>query len=125
MADRLVVSIDDDEVDREQLEALSLALRRELLELDIDDVEQLTVGEAPPGTRAVDVAAVGALLVTLSSSVGAVKTIVDTVRGWLGRGSSARTVELSIGDKTLKLSGASTDQQDRLIEQFLRSVDEE
>jgi hypothetical protein len=31
-------------------------------------------------------------------------------------------VELTIGDKTLKLAGASDEQQDQLIREFLRST---
>jgi hypothetical protein len=93
------------------------------LELEVEGVEPVQAGEAPAGTRAVDIAAVGALLVTLTSSAGAAAGVVDMVRGWLRRGSGGRTVELTIGDKTLKLSGASDEQQERLIQEFLRSVD--
>ncbi len=120
---QFVVSIDEDGADAERLEELSLALRRELLELEVEDVEPVQAGQAPAGTRAVDIAAVGALLVTLTSSAGAAARVVDMVRGWLRRGSGGRTVELTIGDKTLKLSGASDEQQERLIQEFLRSVD--
>ncbi len=122
MDSQLVVKVGDSEADEQRLEEMSLALRRELLQLDVDDVEQLHAGQAPTGTRAFDVAAVGALLVTLTSSATAVAGVIDTVRGWLVRGSSARTVELSIGDKTLKLSGASDEQQERLIREFVSSV---
>lgn len=124
MSDGLVVSVGDVGADSERLEELSLALRAELLELDVNDVQRLRDGPAPAGARALDVAAVGALLVSLSSSAGALSRVVDVVRSWLRRGSPGQTVELSIGDKTLKLSGASTEQQERLIQQFLRSVDE-
>jgi hypothetical protein len=119
---QLVVSINEGGADASRLEDLSLALRQDLLELDVDDVQPLRTGEAPAGTRAIDVAAVGALLVSLSSSAGAVTRVVDMLRGWLTRGSGGRTVELSIGDKTLKLSGASSEQQDRLVQEFLRSI---
>jgi hypothetical protein len=124
VSDGLAVNVDEVGADSERLEELSLALRAELLELNVDDVQRLRVGQAPAGTRALDVAAVGALLVSLSSSAGAVSRVVNLVRGWLKRGSPGRTVELPIGDKTLKLSEASTEQQERLIQQFLRSVDE-
>ncbi len=122
MGSRIVVSIDEDGADSERLEDLSLALRRELLELAVDDVEPVHAGQAPAGTRAVDVAAVGALLVTLTSSAGAAAGVVDMVRGWLRRSSGARTVELSLGDKTLKLAGASDEQQERLIQEFLHAI---
>ena len=43
-------------------------LRRELLDLEVDAVEAPGAGEPPPGSRAVDVAALGALVVNLADS---------------------------------------------------------
>jgi hypothetical protein len=123
VGDEWRVSVTDAEADRERLDELTLNLRRELLELDVDRVERVSAGAAPEGTRGLDVATIGALLVTLSSSANAVAGLVATVRGWLRHAPPGRTVELAIGDKTLKLSGATNEQQERLIQEFLRSVD--
>jgi hypothetical protein len=41
----------------------TLQFRRELLDLDVDAIEVPEAGEPPPGTRAADVAALGALVV--------------------------------------------------------------
>lgn len=122
MADELVVSLAEGGADAERLEQLTLALRRELLQLEVDDVEPVREGPAPEGTRAFDVAAVGALLVTLTSSAAALGGVVDMVRGWLAQGSRGRSVELTIGDKTLKLAGATDEQQEQLIQEFLRTA---
>jgi len=122
MVDQLVVSLDEGGADAERLEQLTLALRRELLQLEVDDVEPVRAGPAPEGTRALDVTAVGALLVTLTSSSAALAGVVDMVRGWLAHGSRGRTVELTIGDKTLKLAGASDEQQEQLVREFLRTT---
>lgn len=122
MAEHLMVSVDEGGADSERMEQLTLALRRELLQLDVEDVEPVRTGPAPEGTRAIDVAAVGTLLVSLTSSAAALTGVVNTVRGWLAQGSQGRTVELTIGDKTLKLAGASDEQQDQLIREFLRST---
>ncbi len=122
MADQLMVSLEEGGADAERLEQLTLALRRELLDLEVDDVEPVRTGPAPEGTRALDVTAVGALLVTLTSSTAALAGVVDMVRGWLGQGSRDRTVELTIGDKTLKLAGASDEQQEKLVAEFLRAT---
>ena len=44
------------------------------------------------------------------------------MRGWLQRGKTSGTsVKLTIGDRTLELSRATTQQQERLVEEFLRS----
>jgi hypothetical protein len=122
VAEHLMVSVDEGGADSERMEQLTLALRRELLQLDVEDVEPVRTGPAPEGTRAIDVAAVGTLLVSLTSSAAALTGVVNTVRGWLAQGSQGRTVELTIGDKTLKLAGASDEQQDQLIREFLRST---
>src|SRR5262245_10823954 len=50
----------------EEVVQATLQLRRELLDLDVDTVEVPGAGEPPPGSRAVDVAALGALVVNLS-----------------------------------------------------------
>lgn len=122
MDTQVLVTIDEQGADGQRLEALSLGLRGELLTLDVDDVRRVPGGEPPPGTRAIDLAAVGALMVTLSGSVELVGRVVGTIRSWLARGSPDRMVELSVGDKTLKLSAASPEQQERLVREFLESV---
>jgi hypothetical protein len=53
--------------DAEEIAEATLQLRRELLDLDVDAVELPSAGEAPPGTRAVELAALGALAVTVPS----------------------------------------------------------
>lgn len=122
MDTHVLVTIDEDGADDLRLEALTLGLRGELLNLDVDDVRRVHGGEAPPGTRAFDVASVGALVVTLTGTTELVARVVGTVRSWLARGPKTGSVELSVGDKTLKLSTASPEQQEQLITEFLRSV---
>jgi hypothetical protein len=114
----------DAQTDTEHRDAIALALRRELLELDVDDVRQVEAGKAPPGTRATDVTAVGELLVVIPTSLQAIANVVNLVRGWVGRGSPGRTVEINLGGKSLKLGAASPEEQDRLVSEFLRSVQE-
>jgi len=122
MDTQVLVTIDETGADELRLESLSHHLRDELLTLDVDDVRHVSAGPAPPGTRAIELAAVGALLVTLKGSVDLVDRVVGAVRSWLAAGSPERTVELSVGDRTLKLSAASAQQQERLVAEFLRSV---
>lgn len=47
------------DADAEQVADATLQLRRELLDLDVDAVELSRAGEPPPGTRAVELAALG------------------------------------------------------------------
>ena len=120
MADELTLLLSEDGADAERLDAVTRTLRRELDELDVERVTQLTAGEAPEGTRAIEVAAVGALLVTLGNSAQALSKVVGAIRDWLGRTPGpVRTVRLELGGDVLELSQASVTEQDRLVELFV------
>ena len=122
MASALAIQLAESGADPERLDELTLMLRDELLNLDVDDVEQVRDGEAPSGTRGLELAALGALLVTLNQSTDLVAHVVNTVREWLKRDPEpTRTVRLTLGDRTIELSAASSDQQDRLVAEFVRA----
>jgi hypothetical protein len=104
----------------ERLDALTGYLRRELLQLDVDDVRRASAGQAPPGTRAIDVDALGALVVTLGRSANALKDVVAAIRRWLSRSDGVRrTVKIEIDGDRLELSELSAAEQDRLIALFV------
>jgi hypothetical protein len=117
----LVVTVSEPGADPERLDELMRMLRGELVELS-DDVRPVSAGEAPEGTRGIDVAAVGALLVAVHTSVDAVTAIVSAVRSWLARGTTPRVVELTVAGTTLRLDSASEQQQQQLVDEFLRAV---
>ncbi|MFP8903629.1 hypothetical protein [Streptomyces atacamensis] len=114
---------DDEDADR--LELATSALREELLELDVERVDAVSAGPAPDGTRAVDVAEIGGLLVTLAQAPVALHELVTTVRHWLTRGADSgaadRTAELTIDGDTLKVTGVSAETQDRIVDAWLRA----
>ena len=106
--------------DAERIDALTGLLRQELLHLDVEDVTGLRVGEAPAGTRGLDVAAVGGLLVTLGQSAAGLGAVVATIRGWLARGQGTRrTVRIEIGGDVLELSEATASDQEQLVGLFV------
>jgi hypothetical protein len=116
------VKVEERGADSERLQELADGLRAELLELDVGDVSGIRGVGAPPGSRAVDLAAVGALLVSMTDSMQFLDHLVAAVRSWINRSSAERTVELTMGDKTLRVTNASSDQQDRLIEEFIHAI---
>jgi hypothetical protein len=106
--------------DAERLAALTGYLRGELLQLDVEDVTALQAGEPPPGSRAFDVATVGALLIALGQSAEGLRSVVFAIRDWLRRGEGTqRTVRLELDGDALELSQASTADQAQLIELFV------
>lgn len=116
------VTVQEQGADATALDELAGLLRQELLALDVNDVTRARGGQAPRGTRGLDVQTVGALVVTLQGSVTVLDSLVRAVRTWLGRGPEGRSVELTVGDAKLTLSRATMEQQDRIVEQFLRAT---
>lgn len=103
--------------DAEEIAAATLRLRHELLDLDVDAVEVPGAGEPPPGSRAVDVAALGALLVHLADPE-MLAGVVAAVRSWLS-GSSRRSIKLELDGDVLELRGVSSQEQRRLTDEWL------
>jgi hypothetical protein len=103
--------------DAEQLAEATMQLRRELLDLDVEGVEVPGAGE-PPGTRAVELAALGALVVTVSQSQ-LLAPVVAAIRSWPA-GSPRRSIKLELDGDTLELTGVSSKEQQRLVDEWLR-----
>lgn len=67
--------------DAEEPGRATVWLQEQLRELDVDDVSPVREGPPPPGAKAVDAVAVGALLVKVATSTG-LASVVATVRSW-------------------------------------------
>src|SRR5437588_10102363 len=119
--DRLQLGIQLDagaDADEHEMDELTARLRRQLLELDVESVDRVRAGEAPPGTRGLDVMVLGGLLVTLSKSPELLKMVTGVVQSWVA-GRQGRSVELQVAGETLKVTGVSSEEQQRLINLFV------
>jgi hypothetical protein len=96
----------------------TVQLRRELLQLDVDSVETVRAGAPPPGARAADLAALGALVITIAKTE-LLPAVVATVQSWLAR-SRRRSIKLVIGGDVLELTGVGSADQRRLADEWLR-----
>jgi hypothetical protein len=108
----------DDQADAEELDALTTGLRRQLLQLDVESVERAEGPPPPPGVRAAEATSLGMLLVTLTSTPELLRALVGTVGAWLSR-SAARSVKVKLGDSELEVTGISSEQQQRLIADWI------
>jgi len=107
------------DVDDEELAALTSRLRRELLDLDVDDVvPESSSGEAPADSKGVAVGAIGGLLVQFALSPDGLRTVVSSVRSWLSR-QHVRSVKLSLDGDTCEVSGLDSDEQRRLVDLWI------
>jgi hypothetical protein len=104
--------------DAEEVAEATSQLRRELLELDVDSVEFPPAGEPPPGARGVDLAELGALVVTVAQS-HMLSTVISAVRSWLA-GSQRRSIKVELDGDVLELTGVSSKEQARLTDEWLR-----
>lgn len=121
MDTQVLVTIGEEGAGLQRLEEVELALRRELLTCDVAEVRQVQVGEAPEGSRAIELAAVGTMLVALEGSGQAIGGSMAAVKSWPGRAHVSRTVHLTVAGRALRLS-ASTDAQQQLVEEFVRAM---
>jgi hypothetical protein len=101
--------------DSEEMAELARRLRTELLDLDVDAVVPMAAGDAPEGAKGVELLALGGLVVRFVLRQEVLSSIVDGVRSWLQR-QSARSVKLTLDGDVLEITGASSAEQDRLVE---------
>lgn len=87
-------------------------LEEELSELDNVELRQAP-GELPQGAKGI--ASLTGLLVHVP--VSGIVALIQFLRAWAVR--TGRTVEVSIAGDSIKITGASKEQQDRVIEAWL------
>ncbi len=110
--------------DAEELAELTQRLRGQLLELDVDAVEPATGGEAPAGSKGVELLAIGGLVIQFAMKSEVLKSVVDATTAWLGR-QQGRSVKLTLDGDTLDVTGVSSDEQRRLVDLWVaRHVDD-
>jgi hypothetical protein len=105
------------DADAEEVAASTQQLRRELLDLDVEEVQQPAAGQPPPGAKGIELAALGTLVVTLAQTQ-LLGVVVGAVRSWLA-GQQQRSIKLELDGDVLELSGLSTREQRRLTEEWL------
>jgi hypothetical protein len=121
MTTEIILRIDERGADPGRLHELTGALRTDLLAGGAEEARLVRRDDTAVGARGFDPESLGMLLVSIQGSAQALLQLVTTARGWLGRGDRHRTVELTVGDSTLMLTDASDDQQERLIDEFIRA----
>jgi hypothetical protein len=102
----------------EELLELAQRLRGELLGLDVDVVGLRVAGEAPEGAKGAELLAFGGLAIQFALKSPVLRSVVDTTVAWLGR-QQARSVKLTLDGDALEVTGVSSDEQSRLVEQWV------
>jgi hypothetical protein len=103
--------------DPEELDLLSLDLRRELLDLDVDSVVRAAEGSAPAASKAGGTGLSDVLIVSLSNST-VLAAVIHLLGRWVKRGSQ-RKVSVRVGNKSIEIESASAEETAKLIESWL------
>jgi hypothetical protein len=103
--------------DDEERAELALRLRDDLASLDLESVRLDRGGTPVAGAKSGDMVVWGTLLVSIVSS-GALTALVNTVNAWIAR-QRGGSVSVKIGEDELVLTGASSDDQGRVIDAWL------
>jgi hypothetical protein len=103
-------------VDGDEGEAAGLArwLRAELFDLDVDAVEPVSGGVVPEGAKGLS--SVAGVLVVRWGAAG-LQAVLARIRDWVFR--NGRSVEVTIDGDTVKVTGASWEQQEKIINVWL------
>jgi hypothetical protein len=101
--------------DAEELADLAGRLHAELLGVDAVSAGPLTAAAAPEGAKGLGTLA-GWLLVQFGTLDG-LRAVVAAVHGWTTR--TGRTVEVSVGGDTLKVTAVSSQEQEKIIDAWL------
>jgi len=114
----LRVSVSEPSADGPEIERITHRLRRELLDLEVEDVQPAVAGDAPAGAKGIELLQLGTLLVTLVKSGGMLSQVADLVRSWVTRNDSLQ-VSLEVGDAKLTVTGASAAERSQLIDAWI------
>ncbi len=88
--------------DLSELDELTRQLRAEVAELNVDSIQQVSEGMAPKGTKAVDMAAIGQMAISLAPTV--VPPLFDLLKSWVERKPSTPIkVRVKVGRKTAEI----------------------
>lgn len=115
--ERLTIAVEGGlDSDREEVAELTGQLRRQLLELNVDNVELVRSGEAPPGSKVADPITIGALVVTLAPT--AIQGVIGLLQNWL-RARPVRSVKVTLGRDSIELTNASAESLEQLTMAFI------
>jgi hypothetical protein len=107
--------------DAAELDELSRQLRMEVGELDVNSVEQVSAGMAPPGTKAVDMAAIGQMAVTLAPAV--IPPLFDLLKSWVERKPSTPVkIRVKVGKRTAQIEYDPTRTSPKELEALIKSL---
>ncbi|MGH3980230.1 MAG: effector-associated constant component EACC1 [Pseudonocardiaceae bacterium] len=100
--------------DVEEVAELARRLRAELLDLDVDAAEPVPDDKVAEGTKGLS--SLAGMLAVRWGAAG-LRAVLSKIRDWVVR--TGRSVEVTIDGDTVKVTGATAEQQEKLINMWL------
>ncbi|GIG61582.1 hypothetical protein Lfu02_59540 [Longispora fulva] len=108
-------------VDARDTDDAVTGLLGELTLLPVDGIARPPVGDAPDGTRAGELVALGGVLLTLAGNPEVVTSVLSGLWGWLDRRGRGR-IEVRIGEQSLTLDSSTPEERAVLIAAYVDRV---
>lgn len=117
----LFVELSVDGGDPAELDELTRQLVGEVNELNVEQVEQVSAGDAPEGSKALDMAAIGELAVTLAPSL--IGPLFDLLKSWVERKPSTPVkVRVRVGKRTAQIEYDPTRTSAKDLEALIKTL---
>jgi len=117
----LMVEVVLDGGDTNELDALTRQLWMEMEELNIDSIERVSNGPAPQGTKAVDMAAIGQIAVTLAPAI--VPPLFELLKSWVERKPSTPVkIKVKVGRRTAQIEYDPTRTSAKDLETIMKAL---
>ena len=118
---QLLVEVVLDGGDTNELDALTRQLWMEMEELNIDAIERVSGGPAPHGTKAVDMAAIGQIAVTLAPAI--VPPLFELLKSWVERKPSTPVkIKVKVGRRTAQIEYDPTRTSAKDLEAIMKAL---
>jgi hypothetical protein len=104
------------DMDADELDNLTVELRKALLELDIDAVAPITTNESPIGAKPAEALTVGALAVTTSPVL--IASVVRLIETWI-KSRPLHKLTLTVDGDHLEINQPSRGEQRLVVESFI------
>jgi hypothetical protein len=117
----LIIELSLEGGDVAELDALTRQLRTEVEELSVDSIQQVSAGIAPEGTKAVDLAAIGQMAVTLAPAI--VPPLFDLLKSWVERKPSTPVkIRVKVGKRTAQIEYDPTRTSAKDLEALIKAL---
>jgi hypothetical protein len=111
----------NDQVDEEELERLTLQLRDDIAELDVEGVGLMPGALAPPGAKG-DPITIGSLIVSLASA-GVFTGLLEVVKAWvLRREGRTVTFKAKLPDREVELAYSPANTSPEAMSHFVNAI---